>query len=198
MRRRFPDKPNEMSASQLPILDLQGGYIATAKQDGWRCMIEVDGNGKIEFLSRTWRPLPISPRLKDLVASMGLPKNTMLDTEWMARRADVTQETLHLITIPWFDDVWLGDQYETTRWARAVELMGKLPLEAQTLFSLPKWTDSEYSKLFEWSKANPSTEGIVLKRKNSYLIGHLRTSWTNTSWIKIKWRAGLDGQTRIA
>lgn len=202
-RRRFPDKPNLMSAAQLPVFDLQGGWIATAKQDGWRCMIEVDENGKIEFLSRVWKPLPISAALKDVVARIGLPKATMLDTEWLARRPGYQgPETLHLITIPWYDGEWLGAQPETDRWALTMALMENIATRTSGLatppIKLPKWTDKEYTQLFEWSKTDPTTEGIVLKRNNSTLIGDLKSSKDNPTWIKIKWRAGHDGQTIIA
>lgn len=203
MRRRFPDKPNQMSAAQLPVFDLQGGWISTAKQDGWRCMIEVGADGKIEFLSRVWKPLPICDSLKKLVATWGLPKNTMLDTEWLARRPGYHgPETLHLITIPWWNDEWLGGQPEEARWAMTKTLMqniASLPGYDPATYpaKLPQYTDSDHSKLFEWSKTDPTTEGIVLKRKSSTLIGDLNSSKDNPAWIKIKWRAGHDGQTVI-
>lgn len=202
MRRRFADKPNQMSAAQLPVFDLQGGWIATAKQDGWRCLVEVDGDGKIEFLSRVWKRLPVSDSLRKVVAGLELPKNTMLDGEWMARRPDYKgPETLHLITIPWYDNEWLGGQPEEARWAVTMALMEKISqmpgYDANHPIKLPNWTDRDYSKLFEWSKTDPTTEGIVLKRKNSTLIGDLSSSKDNPQWIKIKWRAGCDGQTLI-
>ncbi len=204
MRRRYPDKPNEMSAAQLPVLDLQGGWIATAKQDGWRCIIEVDENGKIEFLSRVWKPLPIADDLKKIVYSLGLPKNSMLDTEWLARRPGYQgPETIHFITVLWYGGEWLGAQQEATRWELVQLLMENIktfPSYNEETFPIkvPKWTDREYSKLFEWSKTDPTTEGIVLKRTTSTLIGDLSSSKNNPSWIKIKWRAGHDGRTVIA
>lgn len=204
MRRRFPDKPNQMSPAQLPVFDLQGGWIATAKQDGWRCMIEVGDDGKLEFLSRVWKNLPICAELKDMVASWDLPRGTCLDTEWLARRPGYQgPETLHLITIPWWNNEWLGAKPESERWALTMGLMERISARPDAAgrtsqVKLPAWTGREYSKLFEWSKTDPTTEGIVLKRATSTLIGDLHDSKINPSWIKIKWRAGHDGQTVIA
>lgn len=181
---RLPDKPYQRSPSSL--VNMSNDYIATYKYDGWRCMAVIDGG--ISFYSRNRNKLPINDNIAKQVLSLGLPNGTVLDTEWMARRAEIKDEVLYLITVMWLDGKWVGNADESTRWSICSEL------KLTENIKLPEHATASYNDLFNSSKLSPITEGIVLKHKNSKLIGDMSESKKNGMWIKIKWREGNDGK----
>lgn len=193
--RRYPDKPFERPASSLSEFDTKAGkWIATAKYDGWRCLIVID-NG-VEFWSRHMKKLPVSDRLREAVQSLNLPQGTVIDAEWMARRAGVKDELIFLITIMWWAGAWQGGKPEEVRWQETKNiLVGKgtdFPIR------LPLYATEKFSEFFERTKNDPTTEGIVLKEVTSTLVGDNSDSKKNGCWVKVKWRAGDDGKTIIA
>jgi hypothetical protein len=64
--------------------------------------------------------------------------------------------------------------------------------------SIVPFTTGGYVDFFDFSKTLPGAEGIVLKHKTSRFIGSVRKSVENPMWLKVKWRAGADGQLRVA
>ena len=207
--RRFPDKPWRRDPKSLPELDQKGGYIATAKYDGWRCSVVIEETFNISFWSRVNKQLPVAGEMVKAVKFLGLPQATVLDTEWMRRRPDYDgPEILYIIGMPWFKGEWMGREPEAQRWSRVVEHfnnINKMVDEPENFpVQLPKWTHdngkslSPYSDLFAWSKTDKTTEGIVLKGNFSKLVGDTKESKKNPNWIKIKWRDGADGRTVVA
>jgi hypothetical protein len=204
--RRFPDKPWRRDPKSLPDLDMQGGYIATAKYDGWRCAVTI--NDDISFWSRVNKPLPVADEMRKAVKFLDLPPATVLDTEWMRRRPDYDgPELLYVIGMPWFNGEWLGRDPEAFRWDKVIKIFegvfSKLDDPEAFPLQLPKWVSdgkslTPYSELFAWSKTDKTTEGIVLKGKLSKLVGDTKESKKNPNWIKIKWRDGADGRTVVA
>ena len=179
--QRLPDKPWQRSESSLLDLDKTPNYIATYKYDGWRCLVVIDDD--ISFWSRHRNKLPVSAAIRRQVMSMGLPKKTVIDTEWMDRRpGHVGEELLYIITIMYFDGQWMGKVKESDRWAKCNTLPTcnniKIPISSRC----------QYYKLYNESKKDRSTEGIVLKHVDSMLIGDNHESKNNGMWIKIRWR----------
>ena len=108
MQLRYPMKPSEVFPDKLEELDESGEFLCQTKLDGFRCLLTVDKQHKIIkkfdgnpawdtgdgifFLTR--RGLgkggptanPVSEAIISADQKIGLPDNTMLDTEWVCRR----------------------------------------------------------------------------------------------------------------
>jgi len=195
---RFPDKP---VASDVAILnDLEPGrWLCQAKPDGFRTVVGVGlgPGGSLALTSRHDEPIrPSKPFAAAMRAALGhLPAGTLLDGEYLGRRpgADgkLPTERLWLFDVlRWGESDWRHREEAAARFAclRAI-----VPPEL-----VVPWTDRDYRPFFERCKLDPTFEGVVLKAANSPLILSVRGSQDNRQWIKCKFRAGLDGQTRIA
>lgn len=204
---RFPDKPLTSAVAVLDVLK-RGDWLAQYKFDGWRAVVETgeaDDGSDWRFTSRHNKPLPVSADLRrDLGrwsrAAWGhCPPHTLFDGEWMARRAGnaLGEERLWLFDVLRFgrDDWQLGRTAEQR--FDALLLHAPAPLIVPYTF----WRDDDepsYRAMFDASKADPRTEGIVLKRRSSTYIGSTRGCADNPGWMKVKWRDGSDGLKRIA
>jgi ATP-dependent DNA ligase len=187
---RYPDKP---TTSSLGVLDhlVDGEWLADLKYDGWRALIRWDGN-MVTFTSRHRKALPGTPGLlleaRDCLH--GLPP-ALLDGEWMGRRDDQPE------SLVFFDMLEIGAESCWSRTAddRRTRLVGMIQRLTPRI-RMVEYVDRGYRDFFERSKV-PGCVGIVLKRKDSKLIGSIRNSVDNPNWLKVKWREGFDGQTRV-
>lgn len=176
-----------------------GEYIATAKYDGYRCIFITEDD--IEpCWSRRAKNLggpskhPTSDELLEAINKFRIdnkiPNNTMLDAEWMAKRASVGQpDFLAVFGVFYWGDKYLGRKLETKRW----ELISGLQYNDR--IKLVEHTEENYVDFYREHEGNPLLEGVVLKHKYSKLVGHLQKSKKNPLWMKCRWRSGDDGQT---
>jgi len=193
MLTRFPDKPHEMSKSKLDDLDHEGGWIATSKGDGWRCMlINQDGcqawsrhNKRLDDLN------DFNPDIMESFRALETPPGTILDTEWIRRRTKAKGNFCMLIGILRWGDKWLHRLKEKERFDRLLELK----IDGQALRQ-PRHRWHSFGSFFRLLESTDKIiyEGIVLKHQNSRLILNTKESKKNPLWVKIKWRGGADGQ----
>lgn len=206
LRIRNPDKPIRISQEELVSLDKEGGYIATYKYDGWRCIIDWDGQN-VGFFSRRDVELggPTAHKVcqslvEETVAFLkenNIPPNTRLDAEWAAKRTEGPEE-IYIIGIQYLNGEWLGSEIEDVRWTIVETLK-----YSQPHVHLAESTRSNYAEFFQQIKSknehlpegHQRVEGIVLKKANSKLIGNLKSCKQNMSWLKVKWRDGSSGYT---
>jgi ATP-dependent DNA ligase len=181
----FPDKPVLSSAGVLGDLK-EGDWLATPKMDGWRVMIEVAAD-RCVFTTRHQKPCPVNP----VVAAetygrlRHLPVGTIIDAEWMARRAGDAERF-------WFFDLIRHGQ----EWLRTVPASGRFGLLSGLAphdLIVPCCT-SGYADAFEQSKQHPDREGVVLKHRDGRYIGSARQCAINPMMLKCKFRDGADGQ----
>lgn len=197
MLARFPDKPTPSVASVLPTLP-RGQYLAQFKWDGWRCCTTVGRPGAadaLEFDTRQAKSCPVSDALRaDLAAALAaVPPGSILDGEWMARRAGNAEGEERM----WFFDVLrLGGEWVNAR--PAAERFDLLRRYVPPSLIGPWTVHVDYAAFFESSKADPRTEGIVLKHVDSPHTASTRKCVVNPFWLKVKWRDGADGQKLIA
>ena len=192
MIARYPDTPVQSSELVLPTLP-EGQWIAQMKYDGWRCLVEVRPDRHLLFTTRHDKPCPVSDALRrELIGALGrLPAGTVLDGEWMCRRAGVTHERLWLFDVLRLDrDDWQLPRPAADRFALLRELV---PADL-----VVPWATGGYAAFFEQTKGDPATEGVVLKHVASSYLGSTRECRTNPMWLKVKWRAGGDGQRLVA
>ena len=184
---RFPDKPHEMSQAHLETLD-DGNWIATAKADGWRACSLHMRNGDYQVWSRLNNRLDtnadFAAEIIDALKALDLPPDTILDGEWMRRRAG-NKTTVNKIVV-WgilrWDGKWLSRITEEERWAMTTTL----PLDGHCL-ELSEHRERGFKAFFEQLRTDPLNEGIVLKHRKSRLILSRNGSKKNPQWVKIKW-----------
>ena len=189
---RFPDKPIMAGPAIFSSL-VDGQWICQPKWDGWRCMTTVNDDG-LMFATRHMKPCPVSPALSETLAPVlaKLPAGTILDGEWMARRAGNAQGEEHMV---FFDLMRLGMNWVVDRPTinRFDILCDLVPPELLVEHSL-----SGYAAMFERSKRDPRVEGIVLKHVSSKFKGSTRSCYVNPLFLKIKYRDGCDGEKLVA
>jgi len=204
MLKRFPDKPNEMSFKYLDILDEPGGWIGTSKGDGWRVALCHNKDRSIEGWSRHNTLLSAYPDFKpeilDAFKSLDTPPDSILDAEWLRRRAG-NKTGINACTV-WgilrWDGKWLANLEEDERW----EMTKGLGLTTDGEFlKLVMSAIDKFKEFFESLRDDPilgeENEGIVLKHYKSKLVLSRKESVKNQGHVKIKWRGGADGQSKI-
>lgn len=200
MITRFPDKPNRMSQEHLDTLDAEGGWIATAKGDGWRCLLVHTKDNEHQAWSRHDKRLDdlsdFDQRIIEAFKALNTPKDTIIDSEWLRRRAGNNSGANACVVfgILRWGGLWLARKTEVERW----EKTKALPLDGEFL-RLAEWADHDFRKFFETLRDDPErgelNEGIVLKHEKSRLVLDLKESKKNQLWVKIKWRDGADGKS---
>lgn len=190
---RYPDKPTPSGPGVLPDLP-DGEWLAQMKSDGYRCLLAWNAQCPT-FTSRHAEPLPASVDLGcDVIGALdGLPP-LLLDAEWMGRR-DAQPEGLVVFDLLAYDGRWLGEKQAGQRFAELLTLWRSV--RERPTVRLVEWATSGYHAFFERSKTLPGVEGVVLKHTTSRFIGSTRRSQDNPLWMKVKWRGGESGQTRL-
>lgn len=206
MRIRCPDKPLRTSQDSLEGFDKEENYIATYKYDGWRCIIDWDGEN-VDFFSRrdvdsggpTQHAVSesLKAEVKKFLLENKIPKNTRLDSEWICRRTDGPEE-IYIFGIQYLNGEWLGRDIEDLRWTIVETFKYNQPH-----VHLAEFTRKDFVKFFTDIKnrnehlpeGKQKVEGIVLKRLDSKLLGNVKVCKKNQGWFKIKWRDGSSGYT---
>ena len=204
MRIRCPDAPYRISRDSLPEFDHENVYIASAKMDGFRCIIDWDGTD-VGFFSRRApdkggpTALPVCDALKEEVIAWlqdnEIPALTRFDSEWIARRTE-GPESLRIFGLQYYDGEWMGREREDVRFTLIENMKYNQPHVL-----LVEYTRSNYNDFFNQIKAKygnlpdkqQRAEGIVLKHIDSKLLGNIKTGKKNSQWYKIKWRDGASG-----
>jgi hypothetical protein len=198
--KRFPDKPHRMSQDNLDKLDEEGGWLATAKGDGWRCELIHTKEGEFVAVSRHDKRLDdlsdFDSRIIEAFKALNTPPDTVIDTEWLRRRAGHASGASGCVVfgILRWGGKWLHRKTESERW----EMTKNLPLDGEFL-RLAEFADHGFREFFETLRDDPVrgelNEGIVLKHEKSRLVLDMKESKKNQLWVKIKWRDGADGQS---
>jgi hypothetical protein len=200
---RLPDKPIRSSASAFKIMDVVQKYIALSKLDGWRCLTCIDENGKISFLSRVRKTLPVSKKLAGAVQKLldegKVPKSSIIDGEWMKRRPDYDgPECIFMFSPMVLAGEWVGHMPFQSRW-EWINSLG-LPVDDLTIRNdakmvghplvIPASSRTEFNKFFESHKGMWRTEGVVVYRITGQIYGNRKDNHKSRDMFKIKWREG--------
>jgi ATP-dependent DNA ligase len=172
MRIRCPDKPIRIASDVLCDFDSEDQWIATVKYDGWRCIIDYDGEN-VEFFSR-----------RDV--DSGGPTIHPMDESLKAEVLSFLKE-----------NEWIGKEPEDVRW----ELVSTY-IYNQPHVKLAENTREDFSEFFAKVKARDTAlpekqwkvEGIVIKHRNSRYMGNVHSGAKNPRWFKVKWRDGASGK----
>jgi hypothetical protein len=189
MPYRRPDDPRRVSwdfVKKLDQEDAPGTWLAQKKSDGWR-RLAYRRRGTWAYYSKHDREAKSPPG--DLVAefeSLPWPDNVAFDMEWVGPRCvDVLRgrHEFRVHDLLYMNGIWQGD----VTFLRRHEALAKLFKGSERVSLTPVVGENLY-KLFEEQKEDPLSEGIVIRRAGSGLIGDPRKVHDNPSWFKCKYR----------
>lgn len=217
MKLIYPDYAITMTPEQLGGLDAEGSYVAELKLDGWRTFVTRDKSQKIaeRFGGKEWgqgkdkslfflskRPMtkggptriPVCDEIIHSVEALDLPDQSMMDSEWMARRTvDELPEKLFMFDVLWLDDKWRGDEFYYQRREQVESIV-----KPSSVLGMPPFTKKGFEAYFNESKAAiPWAEGLFLKHSHSRIKGSPTKTKENALWVRIKWRQGASGRDFI-
>ena len=230
MRFRYQDRPVRFYKEKLLELDTEGGYLAQLKLDGWNCNLCRDttkkiaekswgqgSDGSIFCLSRRDvnkggpTRIPCSDTIIKSIEALNLPDQTMLASEWVARRTiGELPEQLFLFDAMWLKDEWLGEMDFVKRYGTLCELIpGEITTDrlknggkygyaeiGQDL-NLSTNFENSFIQVYEKISTDPTliwAEGLVLKHKESKIKGDFQKGVDNGLQIKVRWRSGASGR----
>jgi ATP-dependent DNA ligase len=170
-------------------------WLAEVKHDGWRSQLYVGDSGRAERLSKyetgeqTQRP---PDELMDAFDAMGFPAGSAFDGEWMGRRCVKDLKGRHFFCVwdlLYWNWTWLGNKPLTERRLLLAEVFdqGQKRSDTGKVVLIPQ-TFSGFYAFFNANQTNPLLEGVVLKRRDSLLLGTQANKGVNPDWLKAKWR----------
>jgi ATP-dependent DNA ligase len=183
---RFPDRPIEVFS--LRMID-EGEYLCQKKADGYFAVIIKDSDLKI-FSRHNNKLSGVSPQMTEMIRALDLSDGDVLHGEWTSRREANRKEELYLFSWVYSKYEWLGGLAEEDRFNRLSSL--KPTGDVHIIDSVT----TGYAQMYKSTVDDYRYEGIVLKRRNSKLIGDLAKSVDNPSFLKVKWRRGSDSMTK--
>lgn len=196
---RAPDKPIEIHNLRMVR---EGEYLAQRKLDGHNCVIIRD-EGTTKVMSRHNKTLGVSVAMRKAIEALAIPDGSVLNAEWTSRREAYRQEELYFFDILYWNKSWVGTFTTLHRYEVLTNWFDSMRGYAYEMIDGPKPTvflvqsqDKDYAGLYKSCVDDMKTEGIVLKHKESKLIGDLRDSAHNPKMFKLKWRIGADGMTK--
>lgn len=204
---RYPDDPIRQYIESSFVQDLMakepGNWIAQHKNNGWRRGAYRMGLWSLHA-KRSQEPSKNPPQdLMEEFADLKIPDGTALDMEWMGLR-----DTGYLAGRHWFEvfdllywkSEWQGAVPLIDRWKRLQDIFS--PLKSKRIFLMPTYELDKvdlfvlYERLKkeyenrdrDAKKEGAYCEGLVVKGRQSQLIGDFRSAKKNPSWMKIKYR----------
>jgi ATP-dependent DNA ligase len=195
MKFRYPDDPSRVTADYLAQLerDYPGMWLAQVKGDGWRRPGYLE-DGEWKFYSKRGDGNEAAKQppqdLVDELAGMGWPDGTALDMEWMGPRCVEELQGRHEF---WVFDIlfhrgrWLGRR---VGFADRLALLGEVwaGLAPGPRVRLLEARDRDLTAFYEEQRRDPLSEGLVLRQRDSGLVGSLSKPTKNPAMIKVKYR----------
>ena len=223
MKLRYYDRPMEQYKNVLAEHEATGDYVFQYKVDGWQTSFFRDksrklvstwggsptwgrgSDGSLFFVSRRAKKqggptqIPVSDEIIEAAQRLDLPDQSMLATEWMARRTiGECPEKLFVFDLMFLDNEWQGDDLLRQRMKKLNGIMSPFPFVRETpaLEALQFFT-KDFVSTFEKIATDPAfawTEGLVLKHLDSVIKGDNEKGVDNALLIKVKWRSGSSGR----
>lgn len=186
----FPDSPTLISLDRLSELDKAppGTYLAQSKVDGRRRMVYKDAG------VYTWRAknrddsLPVPADLKAEFEALPWPDGIGLDCEWYGPRDAGSQHKIFVFDLlKYGGESCFGNTFISR--IKGLEYVTKRdefrPWIAPFLRCTPT-DDRGFVKLFAVQKDYPFSEGLVIRKASSTIIGHRSKSVVNPEVYKVK------------
>jgi hypothetical protein len=209
---RFPDNPTRISAALLKRLDADapGTWLAQPKYNGWRCVIWSPGSAP--GVEQQWvyaskyktgpRAKPPPKELRKALEALfwpetaGPPPGCAFDAEWMGPRGGTPHFVLFdlvsfhewLGNMPFQDRYdWLADLYEQATTGHSMGALDSLRRDPLVKLA-PCWRNPGLHDRYLEQLQDPLSEGLVLRRADSKLIGSFDGPADNPQWFKVKYK----------
>jgi len=192
---RHPDNPQKVSVDYLCGLDAQapGRWLAQKKLDGWRRTADNTSGSWVYGAKHTTgsaaKQLP--EELRREFESLPWPKGVALDMEWLGNRvvSDVKGHSLHVFDILMLNGEWMGyvsfqDRYSILHEMMRIDYCGS----GQNVKIVPVRCNPGLSDFFLEQNQDPLSEGIVVRHKDSKLIGGFNECKVGDRMFKIRHR----------
>ena len=191
MQYHWPDDPIQIPPHELYRLlkEEPGTRVGQFKWDGWRKPAYYSEGEWVLHAKRNEQRLPPPAELLAALRTWKVPEQTALDLEWMGPRAVAETQGRH-----WFKAFDI--LYDRGEWLGSVGFMARHRLLCNLFQHCPPPAIVEFTEvqggdlveMFHESKGIPITEGIVVRHKDSGLVGDLCRPVDNPLWNKVKWR----------
>lgn len=189
---RHPDNPKLVSLDFLKRIDADppGTWIAQPKYDGWRRTAwNVNGRWIYQAKHKTGpaaRPMP--KWLQDEFESIGFPKGTCIDMEWMGPRGHCS-DMLYIFDMLQWDGFWSGRHSFGKRYVDLCSFLSgcdRWPPARNTVRLAEIFYNPGLCDRFLEQMQDDKSEGLVIRRADSGLVGGLNGCKDNPHWFKVK------------
>jgi len=187
---RFPDKPIETTPNVVTRMPSKL-WMAQAKYEGWRLETYCDRPGHVRCLSSRGRSMEQNKsgfRLSNLFEKMKLPRQTVIDAEYIGPRGR-QEPSIYIFDMLAWDGEWLTREPYDQRWERCKAL--KLP---KGPIHLAETVEDDFIAFFERLKAEWDQrsinlhEGIVIKSRKGKLKLSRNGIQKTDAMYKLKYR----------
>jgi ATP-dependent DNA ligase len=194
---RYPDNPNLIDADFLARLDAQepGRWIAQVKYNGFRRLATLTGN------EWTWQAKhtsgPAAQKMPDPLIADWLcftapligKHNVVIDCEWVGPRGGFPHQICMFDLLEW-DGQWLGKTPFVDRYAALAkvydELLKEVPGVPCRIALVQAWDNPGLVFRFMEQMQDERSEGLVIRRADSGLVGSHKECKDNPFWFKVR------------
>jgi len=192
---RYPDDPVRCSLNAFRELEQTwpGRWIGFPKKDGWRRVGYLVNGTWAWHAKHSRESIPMPATLEAEFAGMGWPDGIALDCEWVGRRcvADLGgRNELWVIDMLYLGGQWQGMVPFEERFSSLATIfeLAARKAPAPSVF-LMRGRREGLAGMFEAQKADPISEGLVLRHVRGTLVGGTRGPVDNGSaMMKVKYR----------
>jgi len=191
MQYRYPDDPIQIPPHELYRLlkEEPDTRVGQFKWDGWRKPAYFENGTWTLHSKRNEQKQPPPAELMVQLQGWKVPEGTAVDMEWMGPRAVAETEGRHwfkVFDILYCKGEWLGAMGFMDRHKRLCDLFQRYPPPAVVEFT--EVCGRDLIGMFYESKQIRITEGIVVRHRDSGLVGDPCRPVDNPLWNKVKWR----------
>lgn len=205
---RYPDNPSRVSLAFLKDLDAQapGTWLAQPKLDGWRKIADNTSGQWVYSAKHDTGPAakPLPDELRREFEALPWPPNIVLDMEWCGNRCvqHVKEHSLHVFDLlscdlrildllSYGDDGWLGQVPFEKRYSALEYIVQMLPVlggKPKHVHLIPCRKNPGLVDYFAEQLTNPLSEGLVVRHKDSKLVGSFTKPAVGDRMFKVKHR----------
>ena len=202
--QRHPDNPMAIDVDFMQRIDKEkpGTWIAQPKLDGWRRLAFFDG--------KTWEirakhndgPAAKAwpPHLQASWMEVPWPAGVGLDMEWVGPQRSSSYGSDSI----WVFDLiqhkaWLGGLGFEQRYAMLTQMWAKIqPIIVERNLPIhitPCYRNPGLGNFYLQQLQDPMSEGIVIRRADSKLVGSFKSPADNPLWFKLKFKKAPTGMS---
>jgi hypothetical protein len=196
MSLRLPDNPVRISVTELKRMDSEpdGTYLAQSKMDGWR-RVAIHLPAGWQYISKHScgpgaKEMPLD--LRQEFESYNWPDGTGIDCEWLGPRETGQTHELWLFDLCYLAGTWIGDLSFEARYNMLADMVTsrfRYPFsdsDRSHVHLTPVYRNPGLVDVFMEQLSVEHSEGLVIRRADSTLVGAHNRFADNPLWWKCK------------